>query len=98
MVLGPGDEARLVFQRELVPCGMLRRQAVAPERALGHDGLREHDQGRALTGMQVGELQAAQQFTIVTEQAAGRAVGIDDAVCVRLDHQHRLGRRFENAF
>jgi hypothetical protein len=63
-----------------------------------HDRLGEHDQRRPLAGVQVGEFQAAQQFAVVTKQAARGRVGIDDAVCVRLHHQHRLGRRFEYAF
>jgi hypothetical protein len=84
-----------IFEMQLLPGGMARRQRRRPVGALRHHGLGEDDQGRHLPLMQCADPGLPQQRAVIAEQGAGRRVGIDDPVGVRIEQQRRLEREIE---
>ena len=69
---------------------MARFQGLRPPLTLGQRALREHDERRALARMKRARRHPPQHRAIISEQARGGRIGIDDPVGDRIEHQHRL--------
>ncbi|MDF9793299.1 hypothetical protein M2440_004000 [Methylorubrum extorquens] len=79
-----------IFEAQRLAGTVARREALCPPLPLGEDGLGEHHERGPLFGMQGAHGHRPQSRAVVAEQPGGRRVGVIDAVCQGLEHEHRL--------
>lgn len=88
--VGSPDSTQPEYSRRSALPAPWRGVSVRPPLPLGENRLREHHERRPLVGMQGAHRHRPQGSAVVAEQRGGRRVGVVDAVCQGLEHQHRL--------
>jgi hypothetical protein len=90
------DQRAGIFERQLLARRMARLQRCGPVGPLGHHRLGEDDQLRHLAGMQRRQPGLPERGAVVAEQGAGRRIGLEDRVGMRVDQQHGVDGKIEH--